>query len=363
MKETDMIVTKWITPFLLKMKINRINRRPTTRRSPSRRYEARASSSLGWVSLFSGIFIGIAGTIFLYTTFFENSSLSKIKTLVQKEVKNELQHEMNHSNPPLVLQSSATHEQHPQQIQQTHQAPAKTEPPKPKILMVQNSQRPENEKPKKYEFYNLLPGMEVQLPEQQLQQQLQQQQLQQQQKVQGEANAVQQNQNPVSNQRVRPLQNQLTATHNIPNTETLGIVQKPMVQKPRGQSYGPARRPAPSSQIQAKSNKPIIPQGKKPAPTIPAPTTTLSPRVETKLAAAHYIIQAGIFALPNDATELNSRLNTKGFKPRIQKMKNREGVTAYRVMLGPYSTEAMAVNQKKLLEQNKIHGILILKQS
>jgi cell division protein FtsN len=233
--------------------------------------------SLGWVWLLSGIVIGIVGVIIIHSGMNNPNTIDKIKTLALSRV-------------------------------QTQQPPIK-----PKNPHAQTAPVDPVKESKKYEFYTLLPGMEVQLP-------------------------------PMASPQTPPL-------------TSSPVVSAPML------------KPAPLKPSIA-AVMPKKPENPKPAPVKVAPTPIASnpipqpagPTVQSKLAAAHYIIQAGVFALPADAKELANRMGTKGFKPQVHTLKMRNGVTAYRVILGPYPTEVMATNQKKQLEQHKIHGILILKR-
>lgn len=239
--------------------------------------------SLGWVWLLSGIVIGIVGVIVIHSGMNNPAAIDKIKTLALSRTQ---------TQAPTIPKSSAA------------PSVAATDPAK--------------ESAKKYEFYTLLPGMEVQLP-------------------------------PMATPRTPPL-------------STSPVVSSAPV------------KPAPAkSTITAAPKKPESPQPAPirvktvkviPAPLAPTPAAlpTEGPTVQSKLAAAHYIVQAGVFALSTDAKELADRMGTKGFKPQVHTLKMRNGVTAYRVVLGPYPTEVIAMNQKKQLEQHKIHGILILKR-
>lgn len=106
---------------------------------------------------------------------------------------------------------------------------------------------------------------------------------------------------------------------------------------------------------------------------LPEPTTTTASAktaskpipnlaaTEKKLAAAQYLIQAGNFRSLVNAESLKKRLSLKGLTPQIQKIEAEDGVW-YRVTLGPFASEALALNQKSLLAKEKIPGILILQR-
>lgn len=218
--------------------------------------------SLGWVWLLTGIFIGIISVIAIHSGM-HPQTLHKFKRLA--------------SSKETPLSVSENKPSHPETKSKSPITPQATAP--------------------KYEFYTLLPGMEVQLP----------------------------STSPVISTPVKP-----PATTNP--TKPKVMLKKAL---PKTQS---------TQTLSSLS------------------TENAAPKIQSKLAAAHYIIQAGVFALPSDAKELAKHLITKGFQPRLHKVKMRNGVTAYRVILGPYPTEVVALHHKKQLEEKKIRGILILKR-
>ncbi len=243
------------------------------------------ASSLGWVWLLFGIFLGITGSIGTYTTLIGNKSLEKVKALVSSD-----------TNSTEV---------------------SKAEIIKPKIITPQNvasNNSSSKESAQKYEFYNLLPGMEVQL------------------------------------------------------SDPVPAAKAPTTPPPSSSPVPSTPNTAKSSVTSEQENKSETNKAKEAEisrPTSIAESTAQSknePIVQAKLAAAQFIIQAGLFALSEDALQLNKQLNAKGFKTRLQKVKTKDGVTAYRVLLGPFANETLAIDQKKRLEQHRIHGILILKQ-
>ena len=227
-----------------------------------------STSSLGWVWLLLGIVIGIISVILIHAGMNNPQAIDHLKTL--------------------ALHRSPTAEN------------AKAQVPKPNAEKTV-VKAPESKK--KYEFYTLLPGMEVQLP-----------------------------------------------PSTIPRTPPL--VSSPVLAKSAVAAVAPKVSIKPTIAL-----KPVTP----PVAIKAAPIES-GPKIQSKLAAAQYIVQAGVFALPEDAKELVGRIGSKGFKPTLHKVKMRNGIIAYRVILGPYPTEVMALNHKKQLEQNKIHGILILKR-
>lgn len=79
-------------------------------------------------------------------------------------------------------------------------------------------------------------------------------------------------------------------------------------------------------------------------------------------ASVKYIVQAGLFQSLKDADALKARLTLQGFQPRLQKIETREGSSWFRVTLGPFPSESQAQTQKQRLENQKIHGILIMQR-
>lgn len=90
------------------------------------------------------------------------------------------------------------------------------------------------------------------------------------------------------------------------------------------------------------------------------PAKTLA-TAEKKLAAAQYLIQAGSFRNLVNAEFLKERLQTQGLSAKIQKIEAEDGVW-FRVTLGPFSSETIALSEKSRLAKEKIPGILILQR-
>jgi cell division protein FtsN len=80
---------------------------------------------------------------------------------------------------------------------------------------------------------------------------------------------------------------------------------------------------------------------------------------KTKLAAAQYLVQVGLFRKSNQADELKANLALQGFSPTIQKITAQDGAW-FRVTVGPYSSESLAQKQKSRLEKYRIHAVLVL---
>ena len=99
----------------------------------------------------------------------------------------------------------------------------------------------------------------------------------------------------------------------------------------------------------------------KPTPEIvlqaPAPVA----KSHLKVAAPQYLIQTAAYRSSVPAEGLKSRLILKGFSPRIQKIEAEDGIW-YRVIVGPFPSETMALHQQNRLAKYRIHGILILQR-
>jgi len=98
--------------------------------------------------------------------------------------------------------------------------------------------------------------------------------------------------------------------------------------------------------------------GLKPKISAEKPTT---PQTQTKLAAAQYLIQAGTFRGLTQAESLKRRLTQQGMAARIQKIEAEDGFW-FRVTVGPFASESMAITHKNRLAKQKIQGILILQR-
>ena len=108
-----------------------------------------------------------------------------------------------------------------------------------------------------------------------------------------------------------------------------------------------------------------------PGMEVPLPETrteTASPtskpilaKTETKLAAAQYLVQAGKFRTQINAKTLKERLALQGLLAQIQKIEATDGAW-FRVTLGPFPSETLALSQKNRLAKEKIAGILLLQR-
>ncbi len=92
------------------------------------------------------------------------------------------------------------------------------------------------------------------------------------------------------------------------------------------------------------------------------PSTPTRPPVTYKVAATRYLIQVGNFRQRTQAEKLGHSLRHLGFEPRNQMVEAEDGIW-FRVTLGPFADEGRALQQKKRLQQQQIHGILILQRS
>lgn len=110
----------------------------------------------------------------------------------------------------------------------------------------------------------------------------------------------------------------------------------------------------------------LLPGMEVPLPEATTKTTSNKPtpalaKTEKKIAAAQYLIQAGTFRGLGHAASLKKRIDLTGMSAKIQKIDAEDG-TWFRVTLGPFSSETMALSQKTRLAKEKISGILILQR-
>lgn len=221
------------------------------RKKPAYRSSKRGGgrSSNAWLWLLTGMFAGILGAALIYMMVMGNSTAKKLK-LAQ--------------NPP------------------TKQTTTTANPTKPAPTTANKNTAHQ------FEFYNILPGMEVKVPD--------------------------------------PHTTRTKAASKTPSTVS------------------------------------VIPL-KQPPKTSPKPNTKLNETVQatTKLTAAKYLIQVGMFRKLNQADTLKANLALQGFSPLIQKIDAQDGAW-FRVTIGPFSSESKALLQKSILEKQKIQGTLVLQQ-
>lgn len=145
-------------------------------------------------------------------------------------------------------------------------------------------------------------------------------------------------------------------------SNTSNTVSKKSAQKPKRITQARKKEPARFEFYQ------LLPGMEVPLPE-PATETALNnaitkptlAKTETKLAAAQYLIQAGTFRALSNAESLKKRLYLKGMSAKIQKIDAEDGIW-FRVTLGPFSSETIALSQKSRLAKEKIPGILILQR-
>lgn len=208
-------------------------------------------ASFAWLWLLTGLFLGIL----IAMMGIQNGFLNPIQWLSNLQVK---------KTPSTVVQSTIS-----------TNAPSKKEA-------------------QQFEFYNILPGMEVPLPEQ--------------------------------------------AANKTPPNQNL---------KPQPQST----EPKPQS---ASTPTHITTQ-----PSVTTTTTTPMRKERNKAHKALYLLQAGMFKHPKVADELKAKLILQGFSTKVQKIEVQDGCW-FRVLLGPYATEALALEQKKRLATQKINSTVVL---
>lgn len=235
-------------------------------RGKTRRSTQTQSSSLIWVWVFLGMFLGVIGAMLAYGAYTRQWSFQSPK---------------------------------PQTIANAQQVQAK-----PTTHSVGGEQKSLPNKPnEQYEFYTLLPGMEVQVPK----------------------------------------GSSVTPTHHLPGSSS---------------SHSHSSNVSNASNVPS-SNTPLQVGNRTLAGT---PATMPLIQTENKKQTVQYILQAGIFLEPKSADELKARLILQGFTTHIQKVRTQNGQNWYRVTLGPFSSESKAFAQKKRLEKQKIKATLILQR-
>ena len=254
-------------------------RRRQARRSSktTRQKQTRQGISFAWIWLLIGMFMGVLGISLVYQRLYQWPS---IQALLPTQTNFEAQSNDLKSNKRQGFSASATG--------------TKKNPKEKKEL---TSSR------KHFEFYQLLPGMEV----------------------------------PISEANVSPAPTAVPTV--IPASATI----------PPAKKEEPPLPPAAATMASAEKTK------------TPLKSPSKLPKVLRKLAAAQYLLQVDAFKSANTANALKARLISQGFAPRVYKVEAEDGVW-FRVTLGPYPSEAMALKQKSLLERQKIHAILILQR-
>lgn len=234
-------------------------------RAPQRKNRSREHTVSVWLWLFVGALVGILGVTGLYWLFSQKWSTDSTKRVVEKRTQ-ESASDAKRPLPKKVVE-------HPVAVKATTS---------------------------RFEFYQLLPGMEVPIPE----------------------------------------------THAaIPKTSgTAQVSTKAAMHSGASTTSTATPTLKPSSQ-----------------PKAPVQATRNFASIETKVASPQYWLQVGAYKTFSPAGELKTRLVNLGFSPRIQKVEAQDGAW-FRVMLGPFPSEAMVLKQKSNLAKQKINGILILQR-
>ncbi len=365
------------------------------RRNTQRRSSRRGSntSSLGWVWLFLGMFLGIAGAIFAYGLYSGQWSLT-----TQKSAK----------LAPTVVVTPPTTTTAEKTRTSTH-------------IQVQNK----NGKTQDFEFYTLLPGMEVQLPDApskpadaraaQVAQASQSTHANQaSQTTQSTAaahaphasthttthgkskleahqkNTAQRNHPQASSQtkQIKPQNashassanhansvshdtknksqgnnhhgNTSHAGHNVNNSHgnrnshTMNSSHsKKLVSKEKTRKKNDSKNPFAKlfAKKSSKDSKPKASLKTNTQKTAAGQQQAAAATVAKKIAATRYILQTGIFRESKQADTLKSKLASQGFNSQIQKVKTQDGNSWFRVTLGPYSTSPQQYPRKRSWKQ------------
>lgn len=92
----------------------------------------------------------------------------------------------------------------------------------------------------------------------------------------------------------------------------------------------------------------------------PSPERPL-PKLHIKVPAPQYLIQTGTYRTLAQADRAKAQLISRGFSARLQKIDAEDGIW-YRVIVGPFASEAAAFHEKSQLARHKFQGILILQR-
>lgn len=147
----------------------------------------------------------------------------------------------------------------------------------------------------------------------------------------------------------------------LPNSTT-----KKNSHKPKSTEARHSKTPAPQKESARFEFYQLLPGMEVPLPETATETAanTAKPtlaKTEIKLAAAQYLVQAGNFRTLVNAESLKEKLHLQGLSAKIQKIEAEDGVW-FRVTLGPFPSETIALSQKSRLAKEKIPGILILQR-
>lgn len=249
----------------------------STRRSG---YGQEKRVSIGWLWLISGIFVGALGAVFIYERFTNLKPNSDARTMKARA-------------GTLANKASTNH---------TQSAPKHVQSPKTDTKAQNTAPQTVQE----FEFYTLLPGMEVQVPS-----------------------------NQGTKTQAKPPLQQPSANNQI-NPPAAVMTTKPACPASNAKQSSLKKTPSP--------------------PTATKVGNTTAPAADTK----RYIIEAGMFRNFGEADSLKAKLALQGFNPHIQKVMTERGETWFRVALGPYYSESLANTQKQSLLALKVRGIVIV---
>lgn len=252
--------------IILYCKARHVPRRSSSRRRGKSKTRSKAPVAL-WLLI--GLFFGMLGTIIAYAFLNQEWPLAKPNTEINQKLllrNTTLENASTPSRKTNLAQKKAAHH--------------------------------------RFEFYRLLPGMEVPIPEE-----------------------------------------------DLPRSQNIPKLAAPLATK----SITAPKSSVPSSTVAAG-----MPPSSRPLKSLPPSKAKLA-KVQTKLAAAQYLIQVNAYRTLPAAESLQSRLTLQGFKARIQKIAMEDGIW-FRVIVGPFPSETMALHQKNRLSKQQIHGILILQR-
>lgn len=248
-------------------------------------------SSWAWLWLLMGMFVGVLIASTAYMFIIQKWSLKSLKPLPQLEAKKA-------------------------DIYQNGNPPSKEKEP---------TKRTAKETSERFEFYTLLPGMEVTLPDHNEHTQTA--------KAKGMVNPI--------------LTEQAASTPPAPEITSKNVPTSTVPNKSAKQNKDNKLK------NNIHNNKALSSKSK---------TLETKKNERCKNAkAAMYIIQAGMFRDSKTADALKARLILQGFNTKVRKVINREGIW-FKVTLGPYPNETLALRQKKRLAEQKINGILVLQR-
>ena len=256
-------------------------------RAKQRSVTTHPGNSSIWLWVFTGMFVGILGTVIAYMALNPKGSLNKPK--------------------PITAFTSS--------VSKTSRC----------------TSNPKKDPAQRFEFYTLLPGMEVPLPDPQ-------------------------DRAPASSEaKPQPKEHTIKSAAVKPNSNSVTVRRTIAIAKPH-----PANTMRPTV-IAVKPHRmnplrPAVVRAK------PMHKPTVLTQKHTPFRHSRYLIQVGIFRQLQQADALKKQLTLQGFSPYIQKISVREGGAWFRVAVGPYPTESLALKEKNRLKTRRVQGILVLQQ-